>query len=66
MSPGPLIPLTFRHRNENGLIFHSNNKFVFHDWQRFEAGMNDEFLCKKKFIEDRAKTTKCTQKHFLC
>ncbi|KAF8556883.1 hypothetical protein OG21DRAFT_503459 [Imleria badia] len=45
------------HNIENELIFRSNNKFVFHDSQGFEAGRKDEFLRMKEFIANRAKTT---------
>ncbi|KAF8558531.1 hypothetical protein OG21DRAFT_1519869 [Imleria badia] len=45
------------HNIENEFIFRSNDKFVFHDSQGFEAGREDEFLTMKKFIADRAKTT---------
>jgi hypothetical protein len=45
------------HNVENELIFRSNDKFVFHDSQGFEAGRADEFLKMKEFIADRAKTT---------
>ncbi|KAF8549409.1 hypothetical protein OG21DRAFT_1478885 [Imleria badia] len=44
------------HNVENELIFRSNEKFVFHDSQGFEAGSEDEFLQMKRFIADRAKT----------
>jgi len=45
------------HNIEHELIFRSNDKFVFHDSQGFEAGRADEFLKMKEFIADRAKTT---------
>ncbi|KAF8127827.1 GTP-binding protein [Boletus edulis] len=45
------------HDVENELIFRSNDKFVFHDSQGFEAGRKDEFERTKKFIADRANTT---------
>jgi len=45
------------HNIENELIFRSNDKFVFHDSQGFEAGRVDEFTKMKDFIADRAKTT---------
>ena len=45
------------HNIEHELVFRSNDKFVFHDSQGFEAGRVDEFLKMKEFIADRAKTT---------
>ncbi|KAF8132783.1 hypothetical protein EV363DRAFT_1583172 [Boletus edulis] len=45
------------HDIENELIFRSNDKFIFHDSQGFEAGRKDEFVRMKKFIADRANTT---------
>ncbi|KAF8433947.1 hypothetical protein L210DRAFT_3454449 [Boletus edulis BED1] len=45
------------HDVENELIFRSNDKFVFHDSQGFEAGSKVEFERTKKFIADRANTT---------
>ena len=45
------------HNIENELIFRSNDKFVFHDSEGFEAGHEDEFVKAKKFIADRANTT---------
>ena len=45
------------HNIEHEFIFRSNDKFVFHDSQGFEAGRADEFLRMKKFIADRANTT---------
>ncbi|KAF8433946.1 hypothetical protein L210DRAFT_3555623 [Boletus edulis BED1] len=50
------------HDVENELIFRSNDKFVFHDSQGFEAGSNDEFVRTKKFIADRANTTHLKQR----
>ena len=44
------------HNIENELVFRSNDNFVFHDSQGFEAGRVDEFLKMKEFIADRAKT----------
>ena len=45
------------HNIENELIFRSNDKFVFHDSEGFEAGHEDEFVKVKNFIVDREKTT---------
>ena len=45
------------HNIENELIFRSNDKFVFHDSEGFEAGHEAEFVKAKEFIADRAKTT---------
>ncbi|KAF8436219.1 hypothetical protein L210DRAFT_3407587 [Boletus edulis BED1] len=45
------------HDIENELIFTSNDKFIFHDLQGFEAGRKDEFVRMKEFIADRANTT---------
>ncbi|KAF8557126.1 hypothetical protein OG21DRAFT_1373904, partial [Imleria badia] len=46
------------HNIENELIFRSNDQFIFHDSQGFEAGREDEFLMAKKFIADRTTTTR--------
>jgi hypothetical protein len=45
------------HDIENELIFRSNDNFVFHDSQGFEAGSVDEFQRLKEFIADRSTTT---------
>jgi len=45
------------HDIENELVFRSNDNFVFHDSQGFEAGGVEEFRRMKEFIADRAKTT---------
>ncbi|KAF8438522.1 hypothetical protein L210DRAFT_3646773 [Boletus edulis BED1] len=50
------------HNIENELIFRSNNKFIFHDSQGFEAGSEDEFVRTKKFIAERAKTTRLKER----
>ncbi|KAF8119484.1 GTP-binding protein [Boletus edulis] len=50
------------HNIENELIFRSNDKFIFHDSQGFEAGSEDEFERMKKFIVERAKTTRLKER----
>ena len=50
------------HNIENELIFRSNNGFIFHDSQGFEAGSTDELDLMKKFLADRTgelKLEKC-------
>ncbi|KAI6109222.1 hypothetical protein EV401DRAFT_2199693 [Pisolithus croceorrhizus] len=46
------------HNIEDELVFHSNPRFVFHDSCGFEAGSEEQFEMMKKFVMDRAKTTK--------
>ncbi|KAG2140938.1 uncharacterized protein EDB93DRAFT_1252717 [Suillus bovinus] len=46
------------HDIRNEMVFRSNPGFVFHDSCGFEAGSEEEFENMKKFILERAKTTK--------
>ncbi|KAI6008815.1 hypothetical protein F5J12DRAFT_54789 [Pisolithus orientalis] len=46
------------HNIEDELVFKSNPRFVFHDSCGFEAGRREQFDVIKKFVMDRAKTTK--------
>ncbi|KAI6113518.1 hypothetical protein EV401DRAFT_2268562 [Pisolithus croceorrhizus] len=46
------------HDIENELVFQSNPRFVFHDSCGFEAGSEEQFDIMKRFVMDRAKTTK--------
>ncbi|KAI6107153.1 hypothetical protein EV401DRAFT_1871985, partial [Pisolithus croceorrhizus] len=46
------------HNIEDELVFQSNPHFVFHDSCGFEAGSKEQFEVMKKFVMDRANTTK--------
>ncbi|KAJ8596751.1 hypothetical protein M405DRAFT_725751, partial [Rhizopogon salebrosus TDB-379] len=46
------------HNIEDELVFGSNLDFVFHDSCGFESGGENEFTKMKKFVMDRASTTK--------
>ncbi|KAI6123725.1 hypothetical protein EV401DRAFT_2069184 [Pisolithus croceorrhizus] len=46
------------HNIEDELVFQSNPGFVFHDSRGFEAGSVEQFDTMKKFVLDRANTTK--------
>ncbi|KAI6133911.1 hypothetical protein EV401DRAFT_2177198 [Pisolithus croceorrhizus] len=50
------------HNIEDELVFQSNPGFVFHDSCGFEAGSEEQFDIMKKFVMDRAKTTKLNQR----
>ncbi|KAJ8594170.1 hypothetical protein M405DRAFT_809478, partial [Rhizopogon salebrosus TDB-379] len=50
------------HNIENELVFRSNRDFVFHDSCGFESGGEDEFTKMKKFVLDRASTTKLKER----
>ncbi|KIK18998.1 hypothetical protein PISMIDRAFT_683522 [Pisolithus microcarpus 441] len=55
--------LTRGHHNiEDELVFQSNPGFVFHDSCGFEAGSVEQFDLMKKFVRDRAKTTKLDER----
>ncbi|KAI5999105.1 GTP-binding protein [Pisolithus albus] len=43
---------------EDELVFRSNAKIVFHDSRGFEAGSEEQFKMMKKFVTDRANTSK--------
>lgn len=47
-----------RHDIEDELVFRSNPRFVFHDSCGFEAGGEEQFDLMKKFVMDRARSTK--------
>jgi len=51
-------PQRGEHSIENELIFRSNTRFIFHDSRGFEAGSDEEVKVMKKFLMDRAATTK--------
>jgi len=46
------------HNIENQLIFRRNTGFIFHDSRGFEAGSEEELKLMKRFLMDRAATTK--------
>ncbi|KIK17669.1 hypothetical protein PISMIDRAFT_685004 [Pisolithus microcarpus 441] len=50
------------HNIEDELVFRSNPRFVFHDSRGFEAGSEQEFNLMKKFVMDRAKTSKLDER----
>ncbi|KAI6107422.1 hypothetical protein EV401DRAFT_442800 [Pisolithus croceorrhizus] len=50
------------HNIEDELVFRSNPGFVFHDSRGFEAGSEEQFDMMKKFVRDRAKTTKLNER----
>ncbi|KAI5994775.1 hypothetical protein EDD15DRAFT_2165739, partial [Pisolithus albus] len=50
------------HNIENELVFQSNPRFVFHDSRGFEAGSEQQFNTMKKFVMDRAKTSKLNER----
>jgi hypothetical protein len=50
------------HNIEDELVFRSNPDFVFHDSCGFESGGENEFTKMKKFVMDRASTTKLKQR----
>ncbi|KIK19138.1 hypothetical protein PISMIDRAFT_108285 [Pisolithus microcarpus 441] len=51
-----------RHNIEDELVFKSNPGFVFHDSCGFEAGSEEQFDIMKKFVRDRAMTTKLDER----
>ena len=64
---GPVLtPVDFYqrgyHKIENELVFGSNPNFVFHDSCGFEAGGEAEFKQMKKFVLERASTTKLKER----
>ncbi|KIK17282.1 hypothetical protein PISMIDRAFT_685397 [Pisolithus microcarpus 441] len=50
------------HDIEDELVFQSNPRFVFHDSRGFEAGSEQQFNTMKKFVMDRAKTSKLDER----
>ncbi|KAI6125306.1 hypothetical protein EV401DRAFT_2068374 [Pisolithus croceorrhizus] len=50
------------HNIEDELVFQSNPGFVFHDSCGFEAGSEEQFNMMRKFVMDRARTTKLNQR----
>ncbi|KAI6166747.1 hypothetical protein EDD17DRAFT_1752927 [Pisolithus thermaeus] len=50
------------HNIEDELVFRSNPGFVFHDSCGFEAGSEEQFDVMRKFVRDRAKTTKLNER----
>ncbi|KAI5999098.1 hypothetical protein EDD15DRAFT_2363124 [Pisolithus albus] len=50
------------HNIEDELVFQSNPRFVFHDSRGFEAGSEQQFNMMKKFVMDRAKTSKLDER----
>ncbi|KIK13268.1 hypothetical protein PISMIDRAFT_688848 [Pisolithus microcarpus 441] len=50
------------HNIEDELVFRSNPRFVFHDSRGFEAGSEQQFNMMKKFVMDRAKTSKLDER----
>ncbi|KIK12501.1 hypothetical protein PISMIDRAFT_689417 [Pisolithus microcarpus 441] len=50
------------HNIEDELVFQSNPRFVFHDSRGFEAGSEEQFNMMKKFVMDRAKTSKLDER----
>ncbi|KIK21661.1 hypothetical protein PISMIDRAFT_538595 [Pisolithus microcarpus 441] len=50
------------HNIEDELVFRGNPRFVFHDSCGFEAGSEEQFNLMKKFVMDRAKTTKLNER----
>ncbi|KIK14443.1 hypothetical protein PISMIDRAFT_687998 [Pisolithus microcarpus 441] len=55
--------LTRGHHNiEDELVFQSSPGFVFHDSCGFESGSEEQFDLMKKFVRDRAKTTKLDER----
>ncbi|KAI5981822.1 hypothetical protein EDD15DRAFT_320682 [Pisolithus albus] len=55
--------LTRGHHNiEDELVFQSSPGFVFHDSSGFESGSEEQFDLMKKFVRDRAKTTKLDER----
>ncbi|KIK19945.1 hypothetical protein PISMIDRAFT_106606, partial [Pisolithus microcarpus 441] len=50
------------HNIEDELVFKSNPGFVFHDSCGFEAGSEEQFDMMKKFVMDRAKSTKLDER----
>ncbi|KAI6097910.1 hypothetical protein EV401DRAFT_2279076 [Pisolithus croceorrhizus] len=55
--------LTRGHHNiEDELVFQSNPGFVFHDSCGFEAGSEEQFDMMRKFVRERAQTTKLDER----
>ncbi|OAX30491.1 hypothetical protein K503DRAFT_705203, partial [Rhizopogon vinicolor AM-OR11-026] len=50
------------HNIQNELVFGSNPDFIFHDSCGFEAGGEKEFKDMKKFVLERASTTKLKER----
>ncbi|KIK15486.1 hypothetical protein PISMIDRAFT_115114, partial [Pisolithus microcarpus 441] len=50
------------HNIEDELVFKSSPRFVFHDSCGFEAGSEEQFEMMKKFVVDRAKTSKLDER----
>ncbi|KAI5982091.1 hypothetical protein EDD15DRAFT_2378401 [Pisolithus albus] len=50
------------HNIEDELVFQSSPRFVFHDSRGFEAGSEQQFNMMKKFVMDRAKTSKLDER----
>ncbi|KIK12360.1 hypothetical protein PISMIDRAFT_689543 [Pisolithus microcarpus 441] len=50
------------HNIEDELVFQSNPRFLFHDSRGFEAGSEQQFDMMKKFVMDRAKTSKLDER----
>ncbi|KIK15481.1 hypothetical protein PISMIDRAFT_115117, partial [Pisolithus microcarpus 441] len=50
------------HNIEDELVFQNNPRFVFHDSRGFEAGSEEQFNMMKKFVMDRAKTSKLDER----